>query len=174
MLDDSTSPAPDFKGAALHPGKPIELYVRPSPARRPGAEGSTLAVNRLQSYSKDKYGLILGTQSPLRPIDPMKVHSKYFFSHPIHNRARYLALEKLPSFQKELAAQGLSIAGAWMGVGIHESGWTTGLQAAIALGGKMPYELVDSNRPVAPIGWTDTLVRLVLGALAVLISLLFD
>lgn len=113
-------------------------------------------MNRLQNYPREKYGLILGTQSPSRPIDPSLVHARLRYSLDV---VRYRAINKVPALQHELGAQGIGIAGAWMGIGIHESGWAAGLQAAIALGATMPFPLVSPDRPLPPDTWRDALAR---------------
>ncbi|CAG7846525.1 SubName: Full=Uncharacterized protein {ECO:0000313/EMBL:CCA70191.1} [Serendipita indica DSM 11827] len=64
----------------------------------------------------------------------------------LHADESALALQKdMPSIQNK---RGISFAGAWMGFAFHEDGITAGLEAATALGVRLPFELSYPDRRV--------------------------
>lgn len=55
-----------------------------------------------------------------------------------------LSQDEMPRIQNK---RGISYAGAWLGYGFHEDGFTSGLRAAAALDGvKMPFNILEPDR----------------------------
>jgi len=48
--------------------------------------------------------------------------------------------------QRIQGRDGLFFAGSWLGDGFHEAGLRTGLEAAFALGGQVPWEATTQQR----------------------------
>ncbi len=98
-------------------------------------------MNRLQGISDDLPLFV--TLNPDREPDPSKVFAEYSYDHPQFNGGSMEAQARLTSIQ------GLNhshFAGAWTGYGFHEDGLTSGLAAAEALGGIIPWR---APRPAA-------------------------
>jgi predicted NAD/FAD-binding protein len=81
----------------------------------------------------------------------------------------------MPTIQN---TRGISYAGAWMGYGFHEDGFTAGLNAAVALGAvKLPFDIRPPDRRVSAL-WTadvfnvlERMRRLISGLLWVLLGI---
>jgi predicted NAD/FAD-binding protein len=95
----------------------------------------TYWMNRLQKLPGDKP--IFVTLNPLRPPTRNKTFGVYEFEHPIYDAPSAAARR---SAQRIQGRDSLFIAGAWLGDGFHEAGLRTGLEAAFALGGSVPWE----------------------------------
>ena len=66
-------------------------------------------------------------------------------------------------------------AGAWMGYGFHEDGFSSGMGVGLRLGGDVPWEVKNAkfSRGVRPVlGWRDYVVRIVIMVLQVWITVL--
>lgn len=77
------------------------------------------------------------TLNPPIPPDAGKTFHKLEFDHPQFDRAAESAVREL---KRTNGDNGLWMAGAWMGSGFHEDGLKSGLEAALSLGGTVPWE----------------------------------
>ena len=94
----------------------------------------TYWMNILQGLPMDKPVFV--TLNPATPPRPETVFTSTVFAHPQFDQAAQASVEKL----KQINGQdGLSFAGAWMGSGFHEDGLKAGLEAALPLGGHVPW-----------------------------------
>ena len=115
---------------------------------------------------------MLGTLDPQSPKDPSKIHSSHKYSTPIPSSALAKAQKKIPLLNNELFEVGVSVAGAWMGMGVHEDGFRAGIDATERLGGKMPFERVKADREVGLVGWVEWVARWVIVFIGWMVCLL--
>lgn len=127
-------------------------------------------MNILQHIPEDKFGHILVTLNPLYQPDPALTQGRFFYSHPLYTTEAVQAQKQLRYIQNK---RGISYAGAWTNYGIHEDGFSSGLQAAQDhLGAKLPFDFVDStlSRGKKPkLGIVDYFVRLIIILIQVLV-----
>ena len=119
--------------------------------RSSGDDGSFASVtywmNRLQGI--DKTCPLFVTLNPDREPDPDKVFAEYSYEHPLFDAAGMAAQTRLKDIQ---GVHNCHFAGAWTAYGFHEDGLRSGLDAARALGGTVPWldaSPVDAELPVA-------------------------
>ena len=91
-------------------------------------------MNRLQGIS-DAHPLFV-TLNPDREADPSKVFAEYSYDHPQFDGTSMMAQQQLATIQ---GRNHTHFAGAWTGYGFHEDGLSSGLAAAEALGGIIPW-----------------------------------
>jgi uncharacterized protein len=94
----------------------------------------TYWMNRLQKLPGDKPVFV--TLNPGRTPAKDKTFGVYEFDHPMYDAPSAAARR---SVQRIQGRDGLFFAGAWLGDGFHEAGLRTGLEAAFALGGSVPW-----------------------------------
>jgi predicted NAD/FAD-binding protein len=72
--------------------------------------------------------------------DPALTFGAYDYEHPQFDTAALAAQRRFGQIQ---GRGGVWYAGAWLGYGFHEDGITSGVKAALALGGQVPWDFVD-------------------------------
>lgn len=72
--------------------------------------------------------------------DPALTFGEYEYDHPQFDTAALAAQRRFGRIQ---GRGGVWYAGAWLGYGFHEDGLTSGVKAALALGGAAPWAFVD-------------------------------
>jgi uncharacterized protein len=110
-----------------------------------GAETVTYWMNNLQ-HIDDKTPLFVSL-SPATPPEPALTFETFDCEHPQFN-APALAAQR--QFGRIQGRGGVWYAGAWLGHGFHEDGLTSGLRAALALGGRVPWTFTDHRIPGGP------------------------
>lgn len=113
----------------------------------------TYWMNRLQKLPRDKPVFV--TLNPVREPAKDKTFGVYEFDHPMYDGPSAAARR---SVQRLQGTDGVFFAGAWLGDGFHEAGLRTGLEAAFALGGSVPWQATTT--------YTHTLSHLSHGHLA--------
>lgn len=100
----------------------------------------TYWMNTLQNLPKD--APLYVTLNPEHRPAPDKTFLEFTFDHPQFDAPAEAAVRSIKRLQ---GRDGLWFAGAWMGHGFHEDGLKSGLAAALALGGRVPWstETVD-------------------------------
>jgi predicted NAD/FAD-binding protein len=109
-------------------------------------------MNRLQKLPNDRPVFV--TLNPVREPAKDKIFGVYEFDHPMYDAASAAARRSIQRIQGQ---GGLFFAGSWLGDGFHEAGLRTGLEAAFALGGQVPWEATTIHRHVlthTPASWT--------------------
>ena len=109
-------------------------------------------MNRLQ-HLDPKRPLFVTLNPPIAP-DPSLTFGVYDYAHPQFDQAALSAQRQFNTIQ---GRGGVWYAGAWLGYGFHEDGLTSGLRAALALGGKVPWDFVDhriAGGPLPAPEWT--------------------
>jgi uncharacterized protein len=101
----------------------------------------TYWMNRLQKLPGDKPVFV--TLNPAREPAKDKTFGVYEFDHPMYDAPSAAARR---SVQRVQGREGLFFAGAWLGDGFHEAGLRTGLEAAFALGGAVPWRAATQHR----------------------------
>lgn len=97
----------------------------------------TYWMNNLQGIDPDR-PLFVSLNSP--PPDPALTFGEYRYDHPQFDTAAIAAQRRFGRIQ---GRGGVWYAGAWLGYGFHEDGATSGVKAALALGGRVPWAFVD-------------------------------
>lgn len=98
----------------------------------------TYWMNRLQAIPDDKPLFV--TLNPTVPPCPELTYESFTFDHPQFDAPAAAAVRSIKRLQGQ---GGLWFAGAWMGHGFHEDGLKSGLAAALALGGQVPWSTED-------------------------------
>lgn len=91
-------------------------------------------MNRLQPIASDVPLFV--TLNPIREPAANSVYAEVRYRHPIYDAAAITAQSKLGAIQ---GRDRIWFAGAWTGHGFHEDGLSSGLRAAQALGGMLPW-----------------------------------
>ncbi|MCI4643712.1 MAG: FAD-dependent oxidoreductase [Hyphomonadaceae bacterium] len=94
----------------------------------------TYWMNRLQGLPANKP--IFVTLNPVEPPQADLTFHSFTFDHPQFDAPAAAAVRSIKRLQ---GRDGLWFAGAWMGHGFHEDGLKSGLAAALALGGQVPW-----------------------------------
>lgn len=113
-----------------------------------GADDSvcvTYWMNRLQDIDHER-PLFL-TLNPVTPPREDMIFQTFSFDHPMYDLASAAARRSL---QRAQGRDGIYFAGAWLGDGFHEAGLRSGLEAAMALGGAVPWEASLRTHHPAP------------------------
>lgn len=105
----------------------------------------TYWMNRLQGIDPERPLFV--TLNPDREPDPALTFAETTFDHPQFDAAALAATRGLRRIQ---GADGLLFAGAWLGSGFHEDGLKSGLEAALALGGEVPWTTDTLDLPAIP------------------------
>lgn len=128
-----------------------------------GKVSLTYNMNILQHIPRHPFGDVLVTLNPLHPPRRDKIHSRFFYTHPLYTPAAVRAQKFLRNIQNK---RGISYAGAWTKYGFHEDGFSSGLYAAQEhLGAKLPFEFKDStySRGLRPhLSLVDHFLRLII------------
>lgn len=120
-------------------------YLRSTTGERPVAT-VTYWMNRLQGIPDDCPLFV--TLNPDREPDPAKVFAEYVYDHPLFDAHGMGAQLQLESIQGQ---NNCYFAGAWTGYGFHEDGLRSGLAAAAALGGVVPWTALAMQEPGFPV-----------------------
>ncbi|KAI9722162.1 MAG: hypothetical protein M1828_004844 [Chrysothrix sp. TS-e1954] len=106
----------------------------------------TFDMNKLQQIPMpgEDYspGRVLISMNPIHEPEPATVQSSHVYYHPLLSSASVSATSRLGSIN---GVDRVSFAGAWMGHGFHEDGFTAGLRAANSI-------LLDSGDQIK---WSD-------------------
>lgn len=97
----------------------------------------TYWMNNLQGIDPAR-PLFVSLNSPAP--DPALTFGSYDYDHPQFDTAALAAQRRFGRIQ---GRGGVWYAGAWLGYGFHEDGVTSGVKAALALGGQVPWTFVD-------------------------------
>ena len=92
-------------------------------------------MNCLQALDTEEEYFV--TLNPIREPDPKRVLYETVYTHPQYSPETMQAQARLPEIQ---GRRGIWWCGAWTGYGFHEDGFTSGLNAARALGAAPPWE----------------------------------
>jgi uncharacterized protein len=84
------------------------------------------------------------TLNPAEPPASELTYETFACDHPQFDAAALAAQRRLGRIQ---GRGGVWYAGAWLGHGFHEDGLTSGLRAALNLGGRIPWRFVDHRIP---------------------------
>jgi predicted NAD/FAD-binding protein len=100
----------------------------------------TYWMNRLQRLPKSRPVFV--TLNPVKDPAKDRTFGVYEFDHPMYDTASQAARRTIQRLQ---GRDGLFFAGAWLGDGFHEAGLRTGLEAAFALGGSVPWQATTTH-----------------------------
>ncbi|PVF94659.1 FAD/NAD(P)-binding domain-containing protein, partial [Serendipita vermifera] len=110
-------------------------------------------MNTVQRLDMDKLGPVICTLNPTISIKEELIQARGEFEHPMFNAEAERCQKLMPTIQN---TRGISYAGAWMGYGFHEDGFTSGLKAAVNLGGvTLPFEILPADRRVESVWMAD-------------------
>jgi predicted NAD/FAD-binding protein len=108
--------------------------------------GVTYWMNSLQAIDNAR-PLFVSLNPATRP-DPALTFGEYDYDHPQFDTPSLAAQRRFSRIQ---GRGGVWYAGAWLGYGFHEDGLTSGLRAALALGGATPWSFVDHRIEGGPL-----------------------
>ena len=115
-------------------------YLRASNSDAEPEVAVTYWMNKLQGIDDAKPLFI--TLNPPREPRAGTVFGEWSYEHPQFDAAALDAQQKLSSIQGHNHTY---FAGAWTGYGFHEDGLRSGLEAAVALGASVPFEVASSR-----------------------------
>ncbi|MEM7662569.1 MAG: FAD-dependent oxidoreductase [Pseudomonadota bacterium] len=157
MLDESFEDQ-RFMLRSVH-YRPNQIYLHRDPSLMPQRRSAWAAWNVLKQGEEDicltywmnkLQGLpnecpLFVTLNPKEPPAEDTIFSSFSFDHPQFDRPAEAAVREIKRINGE---NGLWLAGAWMGSGFHEDGLKSGLEAALSLGGKVPWKAsgIDPKR----------------------------
>jgi predicted NAD/FAD-binding protein len=170
-LTDADADERAFLGAIRY--APNTAYLHRDPALMPtrkAAWGSWNVLNDLKGPNGEPAeGVVSYWMNPLQDLDPKRplfvtlnpptapdpalTFGVYDYAHPQFDRA---ALASQRQFNRIQGRGGVWHAGAWLGYGFHEDGLTSGLRAALALGGQVPWDFVDHRIAGGPLPTFET------------------
>lgn len=162
MLDDTFADRRFTLGSVRY--RPNRVYLHRDPAFMPRRRAAWAAWNVLKQAGEDvclTYWMnvlqgipnetpLFVTLNPDTPPPEARTFAALTFDHPQFDLAAAAAVRDIKRSNGE---NGLWFAGAWMGSGFHEDGLTSGLEAALSLGGKVPWA-VQNIAPKTQPGWT--------------------
>lgn len=99
-----------------------------------GGAAVTYCMNRLQGVAPENPLFV--TLNPFRPPAREAVFEDVAYQHPVYDARGLAGQKRLPAIQGK---RKVWFAGAWTAYGFHEDGLRSGLTAAVALGGKLPW-----------------------------------
>jgi predicted NAD/FAD-binding protein len=107
-----------------------------------GAAAVSYWMNTLQGIDQDKplFVTLNAHRAPNRAL----TFGEYDYNHPQFSPSSDEAQARFANIQ---GRGGLWFAGAWLGYGFHEDGLRSGLQVARALGGRVGFDIADSDAP---------------------------
>ncbi|MDQ0463180.1 putative NAD/FAD-binding protein [Caulobacter ginsengisoli] len=150
MLRDTDPEERAFLGAIRYSANRAVLHRDPAlMPRRRAAWGSWNYVTGGSAPYVTYWMNQLQGLDPARPLfvslngpepDPALTFANFDYDHPQFDTA---ALAAQRQFQRIQGRGGVFHAGAWLGYGFHEDGLTSGVKAALALGGDVPWRFVD-------------------------------
>lgn len=106
----------------------------------------TYWMNRLQAIPRSRPVFV--TLNPAVPPAVDKTFGIYEFDHPMYDGPSAAARRTI---QRVQGMDGLYFAGAWLGDGFHEAGLRSGIEAALALGGSVPWTPTVRHTHAAPV-----------------------
>jgi len=93
-------------------------------------------MNSLQQLDTDTNYFV--TLNPLAEPDPAKVVSEYEYHHPVFGSDSLRLPQQLSNVQ---GRDRIWFCGAWTGYGFHEDGMRSGVDVAVRLGARLPWEV---------------------------------
>ena len=144
--------------------RPNTIYLHRDPALMPNRKSAWAAWNVLRQEGKDicltywmnilqglpKDKPLFVTLNPTVPPAADKTFAQFEFDHPQFDLTAAKAVAKIRERNGE---NGLWLAGAWMGSGFHEDGLKSGLEAALSLGGSIPWTAQNISPQPDPAGY---------------------
>ncbi len=153
LLYDPSPEERDYLGAIPFRKNRVVLHRDPAlaPSRRraiaswnsrraPGDELAYVTYDMNQLQHIDPSRPIYVTLNPTREPDPDLTFAEYEFDHPSVSSAAMAAKRR---FNRIQGVNRTWFAGAWLGYGFHEDGLTSGLRAALKLGGTIPWDFAE-------------------------------
>lgn len=124
------------------------------------------------NISEEKFGQLFTSSEPVKKIEPHLVHTRWTAAHPLYTPESVRYQTMVPQIQNKRC---ISYCGAWLGFGLHEDGFSSGLKVAIDhLGGKVPFDVKDAHfiaGEVPKLGFMDHLVRIILNVIQAILEL---
>jgi predicted NAD/FAD-binding protein len=153
MLDDSFADRRFLLKSVRY--RPNKIYLHRDEKLMPKRKAAWAAWNVLENKNPEHHDVCLTywmnvlqgqaskmplfvTLNPNTPPAADKTFHTLQFDHPQFDRAAEAAVREL---KRTNGDNGLWMAGAWMGSGFHEDGLKSGLEAALSLGGAVPWEV---------------------------------